>query len=81
MAFKKWKNYDGNINILSNIKESDIPKLIAEKEIHSLQLYEFEKPNQQTWDTLNSFFKKYPEVALSIIWQHEQDFAFYKNLA
>lgn len=80
MSFKKWKNYDGNINILSNIQEPDIAKLISEKEIHSLQFYEFEKPNQQTWSTLNSFFKKHPEVELSIIWQQKQDFSFYKNL-
>lgn len=28
---EKWKNHNGNINICSDIEDSDIPKLISEK--------------------------------------------------
>jgi len=37
----KWENFNGNVNIYSNLKNSDIPRLIEEKNIHSLQFYQF----------------------------------------
>jgi len=53
---KKWGNFNGNINIYEDLKSSDIPKLIQEKDIHSLQFFEFKTPNKKTWEVLNSFF-------------------------
>ncbi|MEL6562498.1 MAG: hypothetical protein AAFQ94_30290 [Bacteroidota bacterium] len=49
---EKWKNFSGNINIVDNISTSDIPKIINEPRLHSLQLYEFKNPNEDTWRTL-----------------------------
>lgn len=74
---KKWGNFNGNINIYSDLKKSDIPKIIAEKNIHSLQLYEFKNPNNRTWETLNEFYRKYPEIGLRVLWYDTQDLSFY----
>lgn len=77
---EKWKNYSGNINIYSDLKNTDIPKIIAEKNIHSLQLYEFKNPNDRTWETLNDFFKKYPKIGLRVLWYDTQDLSFYDKI-
>ena len=74
----KWKNFGGNINILRDIKKSDISKIISEERIHSLQFYEFKTPNNRTWETLNEFFKKYPDIRLRILWYNQMDFSFYQ---
>ena len=50
---EKWGNFNGNINIYSDLKNSDIPKIIAEKNIYALQLYQFQNPKKGTWETLN----------------------------
>ncbi|MHA7844606.1 MAG: hypothetical protein ACX93I_14940 [Winogradskyella sp.] len=75
---KKWGNFSGNINIHSDLKKSDIPKIIAEKNIHSLQLFQFPNPKRQTWETLNEFFSKYPDIGLRVLWYECQDLSFYK---
>lgn len=75
---KKWGNFSGNINIHSDLKTSDIPKIIAEKNIHSLQLFQFQNPNKQTWETLNEFFGKYPDIGLRVVWYDCRDLSFYK---
>jgi hypothetical protein len=72
----KWGNYSGNINIFSDLKKSDIPKIIAENNIHSLQLSQFENPKKQTWETLNEFYKQYPNIGLRILWHESQDLSF-----
>ncbi|ANH61430.1 leucine-rich repeat domain-containing protein [Dokdonia donghaensis] len=77
---EKWKNYSGNINIHSDIKKSDIPKIIAEDNIHSLQLYQFQNPKKQTWETLNEFYKQYPDIRLRVLWYETQDLSFYKEI-
>jgi len=46
---EKWGNFSGNINIYDNLKHSDIPKLIAEENIHSLQFFQFTDPKKKTW--------------------------------
>jgi len=73
---EKWKNYSGNINIYSDLKKSDIPKIIAEDNIHSLQLYQFLNPKKQTWETLNEFYKQYPDIRLRVLWYDIQDLSF-----
>ncbi|WP_298903825.1 hypothetical protein [uncultured Psychroserpens sp.] len=77
---KKWENFNGNINIYSDLKKPDIPKIIAEENIYSLQLFEFKSPNNQTWETMNELFKKYPEIGLRIVWYHTQDLSFYSQI-
>ena len=77
---EKWKNYSGNINILSDIKKSDIPKIMAEDNIHSLQLYQFQNPKKQTWETLNEFYKQYPDIRLRVLWHETQDLSFYREI-
>jgi len=77
---EKWGNYSGNINIYADIKNSDIPKIIAEENIHSLQLYEFKNPNNRTWETINEFFKRYPEIRLRVLWYDKQDLSFYNQI-
>ncbi|MBL3658426.1 leucine-rich repeat domain-containing protein [Fulvivirga sediminis] len=77
---EKWRNFSGNINIYSDLKKTDIPKIIAEENIHSLQLYEFKNPSKQTWETLNDFFKKYPDIGLRVLWYDQQDLSFYKEI-
>lgn len=77
---EKWKNHSGNINILSDIKKSDIPKIMAEDNIHSLQLYQFQNPKKQTWETLNEFYKQYPDIRLRVLWHETQDLSFYREI-
>lgn len=77
---KKWGNFNGNINIFSDLEKSDIPKIIAEDNIYSLQLFQFENPNKQTWETINEFFKKYPKIGLRIVWYNTQDLSFYNQI-
>ncbi|MCH7400080.1 protein phosphatase 1 regulatory subunit 42 [Belliella sp. DSM 107340] len=77
---EKWKNFSGNINILSDLKKSDIPKIIKEDNIHSLQLYQFQNPKKQTWETLNEFFKQYPHIRLRVLWFEQQDLLFFKEI-
>ncbi len=64
---EKWTNHSGNINIHDDLKKSDIPKIISEKDIHSLQFYTFENPKTQTWETLNEFYKHYPNIGLRVL--------------
>ena len=77
---EKWGNFNGNINIYDNLKATDIPKLIKEKDIHSLQFYEFKNPNKKTWDVLDEFYKKYPEFGLRIVWYDQVNFDFYSQI-
>ncbi len=77
---KKWGNFNGNINIYDDLKPSDIPKLIQEKNIHSLQFFQFKNPKKVTWDTLNEFYQKYPEIGLRIVWYNQMNFDFYSQL-
>lgn len=79
LSFKneeKWQNFNGNVNIYSNLVESDIEKLIQEKDIHSLQFCSFKTPSAKTWDILNKFYEKYPEIKLAIMWDSVIDFDF-----
>jgi len=80
MSKEKWTNHSGNINIHSDINKSDIPKIISEKNIHSLQLFTFENPKKKTWETLNELYKKYPNIGLRIVWHEGQDLSFYKEI-
>ncbi|GGI56885.1 hypothetical protein [Winogradskyella haliclonae] len=75
---KKWGNFNGNINIYSDLEKSDIPKIIKEDDIHSLQLFEFQTPNRQTWETLNEFYKDYPDIGLRVVWYDCEDLSFYE---
>lgn len=77
---KKWGNFNGNINIYDDLKYSDIPKLILEKDIHTLQFFQFKNPKKKTWDVLNSFYKEYPNIGLRIIWHDQMNFDFYSRL-
>lgn len=73
---KKWENFDGNINIYENLKYADIPKLLKEERIHSLQFYMFTSPNRKTWDVLNEFYQNNPHLGLHVFWYHSIDFSF-----
>ena len=75
---EKWKNFGGNINIYADLKKSDIPKLANENNIHSIQFYEFKTPNNDTWETLNSFYKENPKIGLTIFWYEETNWDFLK---
>lgn len=77
---EKWGNFNGNINIYDNLKHSDIPKLIAEKNIHSLQFFQFTDPKKETWKILNEFYQKYPQIGLRIVWYNQINFDFYAQL-
>ncbi len=77
---ERWGNFNGNINIYDDLKLSDIPKLIQEKNIHSLQFYQFSNPNTETWNVLNEFYQKYPDIGLRILWYDEMNFDFYSQL-
>ncbi|MCX2745436.1 hypothetical protein OO013_16270 [Mangrovivirga sp. M17] len=77
---EKWKNYSGSINILSDLKKSDIPKIIAEDNIHSIQLYQFRNPKKKTWETLNLLFEKHPDIRLRVLWYDNTDLSFYKEI-
>jgi hypothetical protein len=78
---EKWGNFSGNINIYDNLKDSDIPKLIGEPNIHSIQFYrQFKTPNEKTWKVLNNFYEKYPDIRLHIFWYDMVDFKFLKHL-
>lgn len=76
----KWGNFNGNINIYDDLKSSDIPKLVQEKEIHSLQFFEFKSPKKKTWDVLNSFYQEHPNIGLRIVWYDQMNFDFYSQL-
>lgn len=77
---EKWTNHNGNINIHSDLNKSDISKIISEENIHSLQLYTFENPKKETWETLNEFYKQYPEIRLRVLWHETQDLSFYREI-
>jgi hypothetical protein len=77
---EKWGNFNGNINIYDDLKLSDIPKLVNEKNIHSLQFLQFNKPKSKTWDVLNAFYEENPEIGLRIVWYDEMNFDFYSQL-
>mgnify|MGYP001012898408 CR=1 FL=1 len=77
---EKWGNSYGNINIYSDLNKSDIPKILTEKNIWALQLYQFKNPNKQTWEVLNEFFGKHPEIGLRVVWGDNQDLVFYKEI-
>lgn len=77
---ERWGNFNGNINIYDNLKSSDIPDLIKQKDIHSLQFFQFDKPNNKTWNTLNEFYQKYPEIGLRLIWHDQINFDYYSLL-
>lgn len=59
---------------------SDIPKILKENRLHSLQLYEFKNPNEKTWDALNEIFKQHPEIGMRILWYGTNDFAFFSKI-
>ena len=77
---EKWENFNGNINIYSDLKYSDIPKIIAEKNIYAIQLYQFQYPKKETWETLNKLFEEYPQIGLRVLWYETQDLSFYKEI-
>jgi|TARA_B110000091_G_scaffold6474_1_gene6307 hypothetical protein len=77
---EKWGNFSGNINIYDNLKHSDIPKLIAEENIHSLQFLQFTDPKKKTWEVLNEFYEKHPEIGLRLVWYDQVNFDFYSQL-
>lgn len=77
---EKWENFSGNINIYEDLIELDIEKLIKERNIHSLQFYTFKNPSEKTWETLNNFYSKYPEIGLTIFWYDVVDFGFLDKL-
>lgn len=77
---EKWGNFSGNINIYQDLIESDIEKLIQEENIHSLQFYSFKNPSEKTWETLNEFYGKYPEIGLTIFWHDIIDFEFLNKI-
>ncbi len=77
---KKWGNFNGNINVYADLKESDIEKLIKEPKIHALQFYQFTTPSSKTWNVLEKFFNKYSQIRLHIFWYDEVDFKFLKYL-
>ena len=77
---EKWGNFNGNINIYCDLKKSDIPKLMNEKNIHSLQLYTFENPSKNTWETLNEFYLQFPKIGLRVLWYDTNDLMFYKEI-
>ena len=68
---KKWGNFDGNINIYENLKPSDVSKLAAEENIHSLQFFQFIDPKKKTWDVLNEFYQQYPNIGLRLVWYYK----------
>ncbi|MCD9583816.1 hypothetical protein [Tenacibaculum maritimum] len=80
MIEKKWENHSGNINILKDVTTSDIPKIIAEENIHTIQFYKFQTPKKQTWKVLNEFYGEYPEVKLRVCWNECQNLSFYKEI-
>lgn len=77
---KKWGNFSGNINVYSDLKEPNIEKLIKEPNIHSVQFYQFKDPSTKTWNVLEKFFRKYPQIRLHIFWYDEVDFKFLEHL-
>jgi hypothetical protein len=77
---KRWENHGGNINIIADLKESDIERIRKEKDIHSLQFYKFKDPSKKTWKVIDKFSQKYPEIRLHIFWYNEVDFSFLQHL-
>jgi len=75
---KKWENFNGNINIYKNLEKNDISEIFAEENIHSLQFYQFQNPNNETWAVLNDFFEKHPNIGLRVLWYEPQNLSFYK---
>ncbi|MGK4568139.1 hypothetical protein [Flavobacterium sp. 3HN19-14] len=75
---KKWGNFSGNINIYKDLDRKDISEIIAEKNIHSIQFYQFKDPKDKTWEILNDFFEKYPSIGLRVLWYDIQSLSFYK---
>lgn len=73
---EKWENFSGNINIYENLKYSDIPLLVKEERIHSIQFYMFKNPSRKTWEVLNEFYQQNPELGLHIFWYDIVDFSF-----
>lgn len=73
---KKWENCGGCVNIHSDLTESDIPKLINEPGIDSVQFYSFKTPSDKTWAVLNDFLKKYPHINLTINWHDSTNIDF-----
>lgn len=74
---KKWGNFSGNINIYKDLEKENISEIINEQNIHSLQFYQFKNPKNETWEVLNDFFEKYPNIGLRILWYDIQDLSFY----
>jgi hypothetical protein len=77
---EKWGNFGGNINIYSDLEQSDINIILSEPDIHSLQFYEFKTPSNKTWGILESLYKKHPYIGLHIFWEGEINFDFLKYL-
>lgn len=77
---KKWGNFSGNINILKDLEKKNISEIFAEKNIHSLQFYQFQNPKNETWEILNEFFEKHPDIGLRVLWPENQDLSFYKQI-
>jgi uncharacterized protein YcfL len=76
----KWGNFSGNINIYRDLKKSDISKLAAEKNIHSVQFYQFINPKRKTWAVLNEFYREHPQIGLRVHWYDQINFDFYAQL-
>lgn len=73
---EKWENFSGNINIYENLKYSDIALLAKEERIHSIQFYKFKNPSRKTWEVLDEFYLKNPELGLHVFWYDTIDFSF-----
>ena len=74
---KKWENFSGNINIYKDLERKNISEIISEKNIHSLQFYQFKNPKDETWKILNDLFEKHPNIGLRVLWYDTQDLSFY----
>ncbi|MTI29783.1 hypothetical protein [Xanthovirga aplysinae] len=77
---KKWSNHSGCLNILENLTTTDIHQIQHETELHTIQFYQFQTPNRETWDVLNQFFKLNPTIELRIKWYNPINLEFIQFL-
>jgi hypothetical protein len=60
-----WVSAAGCINVLRDVEESDIPGILSDGRLHTIQFYN--KPSDKTWHLLNdNLFSKRPDVFLRI---------------
>lgn len=76
-AEKKWKDFNGNINVHGDLADDDIADILTTPHIHSIQFYQFKNPRPETFKVLNDkLFSKRPDIGLSIIWYDPLDWKF-----